>query len=66
MGLLNIGFIVNFFSQTVLRYYRNSIKIICFFKKSGFISATAVIIICSQLKDLFGISIGEPQSFILM
>ena len=47
MGLLRMGFIVNFLSHPVL---------------SGFISAAAVIIIVSQLPNLLGIQIGDSDS----
>ncbi len=47
MGLLRMGFIVNFLSHPVL---------------SGFISAAAVIIIVSQLPNLLGSEIGESET----
>jgi len=48
MGALNIGFIVNFFSNTVL---------------SAFISAAAIIIVASQLEYIFGVFPEKSQSF---
>lgn len=49
MGILNLGFIVNFFSNTVL---------------SAFISAAAVIIVASQFENLLGITVIKSQNFV--
>ncbi|WP_199248052.1 SulP family inorganic anion transporter [[Phormidium] sp. ETS-05] len=49
MGVFRLGFLVNFLSQSVI---------------SGFISAAAIIIGCSQLKHLFGLKIPQTESFL--
>ncbi|MFK7948838.1 MAG: SulP family inorganic anion transporter [Saprospiraceae bacterium] len=46
MGLLRLGFLVNFLSRPII---------------SGFTSAAALIIASSQLKHLFGLDIGRTQ-----
>lgn len=48
MGLLRLGFLVNFLSRSVI---------------SGFISGAAVIIAFSQIKHLFGLAIPSTESF---
>jgi SulP family sulfate permease len=48
MGLLRLGFLVNFLSRSVI---------------SGFISGAAVIIAFSQVKHLFGLSLPSTESF---
>jgi SulP family sulfate permease len=47
MGLLRLGFLVNFLSHPVL---------------SGFTSAAAIVIACSQLKHLLGIAIPSSEA----
>jgi SulP family sulfate permease len=49
MGVLRLGFLVNFLSQAVI---------------SGFISAAAIIIGFSQVKHLLGLKIPQTESFI--
>lgn len=49
MGLLRLGFLVNFLSQAVI---------------SGFISAAAILIGSSQAKHLFGLKIPQTESFL--
>jgi len=49
MGFFRLGFLVNFLSQAVI---------------SGFISAAAIIIGCSQVKHLFGLQIPQTESFL--
>ncbi len=49
MGVFRLGFLVNFLSQAVI---------------SGFISAAAIIIGCSQVKHLFGLKIPQTESFL--
>ncbi len=48
MGLLRLGFLVNFLSRSVI---------------SGFISGAALIIAFSQVKHLFGLSVPSTDSF---
>jgi SulP family sulfate permease len=48
MGVLRLGFLVNFLSRSVI---------------SGFISGAAVIIAFSQVKHLFGLAIPSTESF---
>ena len=48
MGLLRLGFLVNFLSRSVI---------------SGFISGAALIIAFSQVKHLFGLSVPSTSSF---
>lgn len=48
MGLLRLGFLVNFLSRSVI---------------SGFISGAAIIIAFSQVKHLFGLKIPATESF---
>ncbi len=48
MGLLRLGFVVNFLSHAVL---------------SGFTSAAALVIVASQLKHILGIDIARGQPF---
>ena len=47
LGILRLGFLVNFFSHAVI---------------SGFTSAAAILIFLSQLKHLLGIKLGSTQS----
>ena len=49
MGILRLGFLVNFLSQAVI---------------SGFISAAAILIGFSQIKHLLGLKIPQTESFI--
>ena len=48
MGLLRLGFLVNFLSRSVI---------------SGFISGAALIIAFSQVKHLFGLNVPSTDSF---
>jgi len=50
MGVLRLGFLVSLLSPAVV---------------SGFMSASSIIILCTQLKDAFGVSISRTNLFYL-
>ncbi|MFX0555249.1 SulP family inorganic anion transporter [Maribacter sp. CXY002] len=51
LGIFKMGFLVNFLSKPVI---------------SGFTSAAAIIIICSQLKHLIGVEVPGSNSFVAL